>query len=349
MRKVSWLLILLVVLSLLPMNGLAEVKRYEASFIDVFDTYSQVVVYTDDKDFAQSVAQLVHDELKSYHQLYDIYNEYDGLTNLKTVNDSAGVAPVKVDQKLIDLMVFAKEMYMLTGGRMNVAMGSVLSIWHDYRTEGIDDPEHARLPEMDALKAASAHTDIEGLVIDEAASTLYLTDPEMRLDVGAVAKGYAVERVAQTLIEKGVTSALLSIGGNVRSIGVRADGTVWRVSIQNPDLTAENQDLTKLSLEDLSLVSSGSYQRYYTVDGKQYHHIIDPDTLMPAEYFWAVSIITQDSGLADALSTALYTLPLEKGKALIDSLDGVEALWVTHDGEILRSDGFIAMAHEDVQ
>ncbi|MDD3335933.1 MAG: FAD:protein FMN transferase [Eubacteriales bacterium] len=342
-----WFLLLLILMLALPIGGCAEVKRYEASFLDVFDTYSQLVVYSSDKALAQTVAQEVHDELLRYHQLYDIYNEYDGVANLKTVNDAAGIAPVQVDQKLIDLMLFAKEMYQKTGGRMNVAMGSVLSIWHEYRTEGMDDPEHARLPEMVELQEAAKHTDIDQLVIDTEASSLYLADPQMRLDVGAVAKGYAVERVAQKLIADGFDSVLLSIGGNVRAIGKRVDGTAWKVGIQNPDLLAENQNLTKINLQDLSLVSSGDYQRYYTVDGKRYHHIIDPDTLLPADYFSAVSVVTEDSGLADALSTALYTLSQQDGLALIHQWENVEALWVNQDGSILRSDGFSALANED--
>lgn len=344
MRKA--LLLLMVLLLALPAMSDAEVNRYEASFMDVFDTFSQMVIYTSDKATAQTLAQEVHDELKAYHQLYDIYNDYDGVANLKTVNDNAGIAPVKVDKRLIDMISFAKEMYEKTNQRMNIAMGSVLSIWHDYRTEGIDDPASAKLPQMDALLAANAYTNIDLLIIDQAASTLYLSDPHMKLDVGAVAKGYAVERVAQLLISQGIDSALLSIGGNVRAIGIRPDGTPWRVGVQNPDLTAENQNLTKVGLKDLSLVSSGSYQRYYTVDGKIYHHIIDPDTLMPADWFWAVSVVTEDSGVADALSTALYTLPIEEGQSLIEAWDGAEALWVMHDGSVVRSQGFSSLAQE---
>lgn len=322
-------------------------NRYKASFFDVFDTYSEVIVYAQDEAAAQAVLDSAHAELLVYHQLYDIYNLYDGVANLKTVNDSAGDHPVTVDPRLIAMVRFAMDMDGKTNGRMNIAMGSVLALWHNHRTEGIDDPENATLPSMADLQAAATHTDIHAIQIDEAESTLYLSDPDMRLDVGAVAKGYAVERVAQSLIQSGVTHAILSIGGNVRTIGTRGDDTAWRVNVQNPDLSAENQGLTTLSLTDLSLVTSGSYQRYYTVDGVQYHHIIDPDTLMPAAYTWAVSVVTEDSGLADALSTALYTLSIADGKALLAGFPGVEALWVTLDGEIVRTDGFAALTGEE--
>lgn len=353
MRKRLWIVLAAVaVLAVaaviaLPLFAKSELKRFKASFFDVFDTYSELIVYAKDEAAANEALNAAHEELKAYHRLYDIYNDYEGVSNLKTVNDSAGLAPVAVDSRLIDMVAFAQEMDVKTGGRMNIAMGAVLKIWHDHRTAGIDDPQNATLPDMAALQAANQHTDINSLVVDRAANTLYITDPEMRLDVGAVAKGYAVERVAQDMIARGVTSAILNIGGNVRTIGARGDGTLWRVNVQNPDLTAENQGLTTLSLKDLSLVTSGSYERFYTVDGKQYHHIIDPDTLMPAAYTWAVSIVTEDSGLADALSTALFTLSIEDGKALLQKFPGVEALWVELDGTIVRTDGFSALTGED--
>ncbi len=324
-----------------------ELVRYKASFFDVFDTYSEIIVYVRDEQSAQATLDTAHEALRTYHQLFDIYQDYEGINNIKTINDQAGIAPVAVDTRIIDMLLYALDMQAKTDGRMNVAMGSVLKLWHDHRTQGIDDPLNATLPDMAALTAAAAHTDIRQVIIDQAAGTVYLSDPAMALDVGAVAKGYAVEQVAQAMIARSVSHAILSIGGNVRSIGTRGDGTSWRVNVQNPDLSAENTGLMTLNLNDLSLVTSGSYQRYYTVAGKQYHHIIDPDTLLPAAHTWAVSIVTEDSGLADVLSTALYTLPLSQGLALLAQFPGAEAVWVTLNGDIVRSPGFSALAGEE--
>ena len=354
MRKFIWIALLaatLIVAGILLWPLLApkaEPVRFKGSFFDVFDTYSEVIIYSTDEATAQAQLNAAHQSLLEYHQLYDIYNDYDGVTNLKTVNSQAGIAPVAVDRRIIDMLRFAKAEDVATGGRMNIAMGSVLKLWHDHRTAGIDDPTGATLPAMADLQAAAQHTDIEDVIIDEAAGTVFLADPDMLLDVGAVAKGYAVERVAQALMASGVTNAILNIGGNVRAIGTRGDGTSWRVNIQNPDLTAENQSLMTLNLDGLSLVTSGSYQRYYTVDGQQYHHIIDPDTLMPSAYTWAVSVVTEDSGLADALSTALFTLSIADGQALLTAFPGVEALWVTLDGELVRTDHFSALTGEEL-
>ena len=340
MRKLAgWIAALLLWTALAPCAA-AESRRYETSFLDVFDTFSQVVVYADTQEAAQEILQAVHDELKYYHRLFDIYQFYEGVNNLYTVNRNAGIAPVAVEEPLYDLIAFGKEMYARTGGKTNIALGSVLSIWHEYRELGLADPEHAAVPSAEELYRAGEHTDIEQVVLDPEAGTVYLADPEMSLDVGAVAKGYAVELTARKMEAQGVASLLMSIGGNLRSIGRKGDGTTWRAGVQNPDLTAAAQNLAVLDLTDASLVTSGSYQRYYTVDGKQYHHIIDPETLYPAEYNWAVSVLTADSGLADALSTALFAMPVEDGKKLTDGWEGVEALWVRQDGTMEYSAGW---------
>ena len=206
-------------------------KRYEASFLTLFDTVTTMVGYADSQETFTAQAQQIHDELLEYHQLYDIYNDYDGMNNLKTVNDNAGIAPVEVDARILDMLEFSRELYEETGGRVNVAMGGVLSLWHDAREAGIEDPANAYLPDQDALEEAARHADWSNVVIDEEAGTVYLADPDMSLDVGAIAKGYAVERVCETA----PAGMLISVGGNVRATGPKPDGSPWVVGIENPD------------------------------------------------------------------------------------------------------------------
>ena len=286
-------------------------------------------------------------ELGDYHRLFDIYKRYEGMENLCTVNELADGAhrTVKVDARIIDMLTYAKEMYEKTGGKVNVAMGSVLSIWHEYRSEGIDEPWAAKLPPREKLEAAAEHTSIDSLVIDKDNGTVTLTDAEARLDVGAIAKGYAVEMVAQYLEGLGVTGYILNVGGNVRTIGPRSDGTPWTAGVENPGLETMGDYVSYLKISDLSLVTSGSYQRYYVVDGVSYHHIIDPDTLMPGTRYLSVSILTPHSGQADALSTGLFNMSYEEGLALIESLPNTEAQWVLPDGTILTSKGFSAFTY----
>ncbi len=324
-----------------------KLNRYDVQFLDLFDTVTSMVGYAPDEETFRGYAQELYDELKIYHQLYDIYNDYEGIANIKTINDQAGRAPVEVDEKIIAMLKEAVEMDRQTDGYMNVAMGSVLSIWHEYRTEGLYDPEHAKLPPFEELEAAAEHVDIDQVVIDEAASTVYLPDPDMSLDVGSIAKGYAAEMVCRKLEEDGLTKALVSVGGNVRAIGDKGDGTLWKVGIQNPDLSSQTRYLHTVELKDMSLVTSGSYQRYYTVDGVEYHHIIHPELLMPWDEYDSVSILCRDSGMADCLSTAVFNMEFEDGKELIESLEDVEAMWIFKDGKEEYSSGFRAFMAEE--
>ncbi len=269
------------------------------------------------------------DRLDFYHRLFDIYYEYEGMNNIATVNRMAGISAVKVDGELIEFLEYAIEMHRLTDGNMNIAMGSVLSLWHKYREEGVAIPPEAELAE------ASKHTDIGCVVIDKEASTVYLSDPEMSLDVGALAKGYTAEKIAQSLKSRGITSYVLDLGGNLRIIGTKPDGSGWRTGVQNPDLASDERYVYYLNVSDTSVVTSGDYQRYYTVNGVKYHHIINKDTLMPADYFTSVTVVTENSGLADTLSTALFNMDYESGVEVLSSLGDVSAIWVTEDGEIL--------------
>ena len=187
---------LLSVAACTPNSNLAKFTDYS---FDYFDTATTLVGYAETKDEFDTVCAEIKELLGEYHRLYDIYHRYDGVNNLCTVNElhDGQHQPVKVDDKLMDMLVYARELYGVTCGKVNVAMGSVLSIWHRYRTAGMDDPATAALPRMTELKAAAEHTDISQMMLDENASTVFLADPEMTLDVGAIAKGYAVEHLSE--------------------------------------------------------------------------------------------------------------------------------------------------------
>ena len=328
-------------LSACEQTGQEELQKFSTYSFDYFDTVTTISGYAQSKEEFDAVANEVLEQLHEYHRLFTIYHRFEGFENLCTVNElvEGQHRTVKVDARIIDLLLYAKDMHALTDGRVNIAMGSVLSIWHEYRTVGMDDPVSATLPPMEKLQEAAKHTDIGNLVIDEQNDTVTITDPKMKLDVGAIAKGYAVEMIAQSLEQKGITGYVLNVGGNVRTLGTKADGSSWTVGLENP-LDGGEDYLYYLGIVDMSLVTSGSYQRYYLVDGKRYHHIIHPDTLMPAEGFVSVSVLTRHSGMADALSTALFCMSLEEGKALVASLSDTEVLWVLPDGTRHVTDGW---------
>lgn len=327
-------LLLLVVSGCRKVESEETLERFQASYLTLFDTVTSMVGYAENEEEFRSVATDIHDQMLEYHQLYDIYNDYEGINNIKTINDNAGVSPVVVDRKIIDMLLFCKEMYTLSGGKVNVAMGSVLSIWHDYRTEGIADPECAELPHMEELLKANEHCDINCVIIDEEASTVYLRDSKMSLDVGAIAKGYATECVT-----RGVdASLLLSVGGNVSSSRAKPNGNAWVVGLQDPFSESGSYSHT-VYLDKGAVVTSGDYQRSYVVDGVAYHHIIDPETLMPATRWKAVSVIAKDSAVADALSTSLFLMDIKEGEELLKHFDA-EAMWTDKEGNEYFSNGF---------
>ena len=328
----------LLVLSLMLGGCGKKQTRYTKTYLDLFDTVTTVVGFGNSEAEFGEKAQAVYAQLRNYHQLFDIYHDYECMNNAKTINDQAGIAPVKVDDALIQLLLDCRDYYEMTDGKVNVAMGGVLKLWHDARSEGLEDPENAVLPSQADLQAAAAHSGFENIVIDENAGTVFITDPQTRLDLGAVAKGWAAQKVAESAPE----GLLISVGGNVCATGPKPEGA-WTIGIQNPD--APDTNLHTVTLSKGSIVTSGDYQRTYKVDGKDYHHIIDPQTLMPATGWRSVTVMCEDSGLADALSTALFILDLEQGKALAAQC-GADALWVSANGEEFMTDGFAAVVQE---
>lgn len=334
--------ILLIIAALFAPCGCKKTDaKYQYAFFDVFDTVTELTIYAKDETAAADAAKAAHERLIYLNKLFDIYNEYDDAVSLMAVNASAAEALVSVSKETMALLKFAKEAHALTGGKVNAAMGSVLSIWHDYREAGLADEANAKLPPMELLEQAAEHTDINSIVLDEANGTVFFTDDMVRLDVGAIAKGFAGQMVTGELnarIEAGeISAALISLGGNVCAAGTKPNGEAWQIAVQDP---RGSDNAATVSIASGYVVTSGDYQRYYTVDGVRYNHIIDPDTLISADKHASVTVISQDGALADALSTALFIMDTDEGRALIDSIDDAEALWIAKDGGITRTDGF---------
>ena len=296
-----------------------------------FDTVGTFYDYTDssDEEFGL-LADRVEQTIAEYHKLYDIYNEYDGIANVATINKMAGHGEVKVDQRIIDLLVYSKEIYYLTSGKVNVAMGSVLKLWHDYRKDGFG----TELPPRELLEEAARHTSIENIIIDKENLTVEILDPKTRIDVGAVAKGYAVERIAKMLEEEGKSGYVLDVGRNLRFIGEKPNGKGWSAGIQDPLNPYMQTSVYNFEIKNEALATSGSYERFYTVGGVNYHHIINPDTLKPENHYLSVSIKSSSSALSDALSTAIFNMSYETAEKFVDTLDGVFVVLVMPDGTV---------------
>lgn len=337
-------------------------KKYELMshyITGPFDTITTYMSYVSSEDEFNEQCDYIEEQLNYYDQLFDKYNTYNGMNNLKTINDNAGKKAIEVDQPLIDLLNLSIERNRKISSKVNIAFGSVINIWHDYREEAESHDGVGTVPSDEELKKANQHTSIDSIEIDEKKKTVYINDALVSIDVGATAKGYAIELIKDGLIEMGVDNFLLSGGGNVASHGqrkIQKEGEFYLddcadkfcVGIESPqdgnyaasadDPDSENEAV--LVVQGESIVTSGDYQRFYQdVNGVRYHHLIDPETLYPAVHFRSVSIITEDSGLADFLSSAVFLMEYEEGLKLVNSLDGVEAIWLLEDGKIKMSDG----------
>ena len=313
-----------------------EYNKYTDYTFDYFDTVISIIGYEKNEADFKINSEKIKSKFQEYHKLYNIYSRYDDTQNIYSINTAE--KPLTVDSKITEMLEFSKRMYSLTNSKVNVALGSVLSIWHDYRNDGINNPENASLPPMDKLLKANEHTNIDNLKINE--NEVVLNDPQMSLDVGAIAKGYAAEKTAQWMKKEGITCYLLNAGGNIRVVGDRRDGKKWKIGLENPDGDENNPYIEFLEISDMSVVTSGSYQRFYTVNGKNYHHIIDPDTLMPATGYKMVSVLTESSAVGDALSTALFCMDIEEGKKVLENFENTYVLWVKDNGEKVYSKGF---------
>ena len=341
MKKIiSVVLILVLTISCICLSGCEKKEKFNDYSFDSFDTVTTITGFETSKDVFDKNCEKIKEKLKFYHKLYDIYTKYEGINNLCYLNEKK--ENIKVVKEITELLTFSKDMYNKTHGKVNIAMGSVLSIWHYAREDGLNYPAKAELPDIEKLKTASEHTDINNLIISSENNIVSIKDKDMSLDVGAIAKGYSVQRVADWMEKEGMKGYILNVGGNVCTVGERPDGEKWKVGIENP--FGENEEEPYIATIQLnggmSLVTSGSYQRYYVVGGKEYHHIIDEKTLMPASYFKSVSVLCDDSGVADALSTALFCMDYEEGLKIIESTEKAEAMWVFPDGTQKYSKNF---------
>ena len=299
-------------------------------FFGYFDTYFVFHKFTASRAEFDEYALLVEEELGRLHMLFDIHHEYEGINNLKTVNLNAGLVPVHVDGCIIQLIMYGAWAYGFTYGAVNIAFGSVLELWRPFLLGEADGP-----PYFGDLEEANRATNINAMGFDTYSSTVFLGHGGMSIDVGSIAKGYALTRIAGILGDNG--SWLLDFGGDVLARGFNHDADrYWRVGIRNP--ANQNEIIKSVDVQNKSVASSGNYLRSVILNDSLYHHIIDPSTLMPARGFAQTTAIHENPIVAEALSTAMFILPFNEGLRLVESI-GAAGIWVLEDGEVVIHQG----------
>lgn len=297
-------------------------NRHEATTFAMDTIMTFTVIHEDGEELIIDAEQ----EIRRLENLLSV--TVDG-SDVSKLNAAAGKEAVAVSEDTKVLLQTGKELGEKTGGLFDIAISPIVKAW------GFTEAEH-HVPDQAELDALLPLTNPADVILNE--DTAYLQKAGMAVDLGGIAKGYTSDKVAELLKEKGVESAIFSLGGNVYGIGTKPDGSKWEVALQNP-LDA-NDYCGLISVEDQAVVTSGGYQRYFEENGKKYHHIIDPETGYPAESgLLSVTIISGSGTAADVLSTALYVMGLEKALAFWQEHGDFEAIFVTEAGEVIATEG----------
>ncbi|MBZ4665282.1 FAD:protein FMN transferase [Mahella sp.] len=326
MKYKRLVLLCLIMISLLPIIsacGKEPEKTVETEFL--MDTLMELTAYGPNGEKAIDAAM---GRIKKIDDLMSVSSETG---DVYKVNKSAGQNPVKVSDETMYVVQTAQHYSQLSDGAFDITVGPLVNLW------GIGKKEE--VPSQTAIDGAKALIDYRKLQIDVSSGTIGLPERNMSIDLGAIAKGYAGDEAARIFKEYGVKSGIISLGGNVVVVGARPDGNPWRVGIQNPFKPTGNY-VAVVEETDKTVVTSGTYERYFIKDGKRYHHILDPSTGYPADNGLAsVSIISDKSIDADALSTTVFLLGPEKGMELVEELSDVECIMITNDKKITVSSG----------
>lgn len=312
--------------SILLLSGCSGLPRERSqTYTDtLFDTVISVQIFDSvDEDVLKGCEKLC----KKYDSMFSNKIEDSEISRI----NSAGGNPVEVSKETIKLIkkgIYYSEM---SDGAFDITIAPVSSLW-DFKAET------PSVPSPEAIAEAVSHVNYENIIIRD--NTVKLADPQAGIDLGAIAKGYIADRIKDYLEEEGVRHAMINLGGNVLAMDSKLDGSDYNIGIQKPfDETGE--PITSVKISDKSVVTSGIYQRYFKTDGKIYHHILDPNTGYPCENnLYSVTILTDSSLTADALSTTCFLLGYDRGMKLINQLDNVDAVFITNDNQIHYSKNF---------
>lgn len=290
-------------------------------------TSCRITIYDNPSQEAFDAAFARIADIEARMSLHSITSE------IAEINRAAGIAPVAVSSDTFNVVQKALTIAKLSQGAFDPTVGPLVLAWDI----GGDAPRRPPQTEIDALLPLIGY---ERVFLDEKSQTVALQDENMKLDLGGIAKGYAADEAAKVLASFGIKSAIINLGGNVLTMGKKVDGSPWRIGIQNP-FAERGSHVMIVNLDAQTLVTSGPYERYFEIDGIVYHHILNTTTGYPVQTdIMSVSIIGDESFLADALSTAVYSLGLEKGMDLINSIDGIDAVFIDAKNQIYLSKNF---------
>lgn len=253
-------------------------------------------------------------------------------SEVDSVNNAAGSDYVKVSDDTFYVIKEGKYYSKLSGGLFDVSVGPLVKLWNI----GTDN---ARVPSQEEINSRLPNVGYENILLDEKGKKVMLKNKEMLIDLGGIAKGYAADEVKKILVGYGIKNAIINLGGNVLTIGDNPQGRPWRIGIQNPD-ASRGDYVGTIQATDLTVVTSGIYERYFVSDGKHYHHMLNPFDGYPFDNNLAsVTIVTKDSIIGDAFSTSVFGKGLDKGLEYVSQQKNMEAIFITKDNKVYITPG----------
>lgn len=253
-------------------------------------------------------------------------------SEIAAINKASGSEFIRVSPDTFYVIEKGLDYSKKTGGRFDITVGPLVQLW------GIGT-KNERIPSQVEISETLELVNYEELLIDPNEKSVKLNRPNMALDLGAIAKGYAADEVVRILRDNGIKSAVIDLGGNIFALGNKPDGSPWRVGIQDPSGN-RGKSFATVEVSDKTLVTSGPYERFFEKEGKRYHHILDPDNGYPVQKgLISSTIISSKSIDADGISTAVFAMGLEEGMEFVENLEGVDAILVTENLEVYTSSG----------
>lgn len=308
-------------------------ESYEAKEF-LMDTFITINVH------GSGSKDVIPDLLAKMRSLEEVLSRHVEDSDIYKLNQEAGITPVPVEEYTMEILLLAKEYGAMTNGAFDITISPLLTLW------GFGE-ERQKVPDDSAIDSLLPLVDYSLLQLDEEEMTAFLPEEGMAVDLGGIAKGYIVDKGIDFLKERGVENALISAGGDISVLGERPSGGPWRIGIRDPFGSPDEHLGFILRLHNGSVDTSGSYERFFVEDERYYHHILHPDTGYPAPGVVSTTVFATSSAIADALSTALFVLGLERGEELILSLPGIEAMIITQENQIWMSPGFQRLIEGD--
>ena len=319
MKKLSILFITLCLLC--SLTGCTSANKNEQSQISgiYFDTVIQIQAWGADSDILE--------QCKDICQSYENKFSTEIPTSEVAQINSAQGQPVTVSDDTIDILKTALYYCQLSGGKFDITVAPVSKLWN------FNGEHKGTIPDAAAISEALTHVGYQNIMLD--GNTVTLKDPKAQIDLGGIAKGYIADKLKEYLLSQNIEHALINLGGNVLAVGSRYDNQPFTIGIQKP-FDKQNEAITQLEITDQSVVSSGSYERYFKKGDTIYHHILDTSTGYPCQNnLYQVTIVSDNSVDGDALSTTCYALGYEEASKLIKQFDGIKAIFITDDYKIL--------------